>query len=678
MAKNDTILLDGIIDDRITTMLPSDRRDEVFEYLAFEQILKSLDLSREEIECGSVDGENDGGIDGLFVFVNGHLLADPESFVWPRTGSELELWIITCKHHETFQQAPLDKLVASLVELLDFALYPSDYKGEYSQQIQNYRENLKLAYRKLSPRLRKFRINFAYASRGDTTKLGDAVVARADQIVSIAKDFFSDCETGFFFYGSTELVELHRQIPNFSLELPFLEVLSRGENYLLLADLGEYYRFVSDNGKLRRYLFDSNVRDFMGFNRVNEDIRDTLKNSDSPDFWWLNNGVTILASAASVVGKSIKIEDIQIVNGLQTTESIFRHFQSGSGIGDPKGRSILIKVVVSNDEDDRDAIIRSTNNQTLVELASLHATDKIQRDIEDVLERSGLYYERRKNYYANLGHVPSEIVTPLYLGAGYVALALKNPTRAVSLRSRFMRSEQSYNRVFSSNVPIDLWPRIAAILKQVDRVLESRRPKRKGTAIGEKFLKGWRYITSFLAVAHALGTFNYSTKELSTLDIKLISDQDINNILDFIWEGRKPGPKSNLSKKSSFATEVCRSYAQKIGILGVEHWIAHGRITVSDPRRQFRKDKKPVAMEFALKVNELLPPQPWKPGMEKEIVKVLGCTLGQYFAATSLLIDEGIRNNQKDGVVYDQDGNVLSFDVERVNPETMELIEPLA
>ena len=88
MAKNDRILLDGIIDDRVNQRLPSDKRDEVFEYLAFEQILKDEDLSREEIESGSIDGRQDGGIDGFFIVVNGHLLQDPESFVWPRAGSE--------------------------------------------------------------------------------------------------------------------------------------------------------------------------------------------------------------------------------------------------------------------------------------------------------------------------------------------------------------------------------------------------------------------------------------------------------------------------------------------------------------------------------------------------------------------------------------------------------------
>lgn len=137
MARNDTILLDGIIDDRLAENIPSNRRDEAFEYLAFEQILKAADLSREEIESGNIDGENDGGIDGFFLFVNGHLLSEPETFVWPKTGSELELWVITCKHHETFKQAPLDKLVASLSELLDFGLDSNEFKGSYSDEVKN-------------------------------------------------------------------------------------------------------------------------------------------------------------------------------------------------------------------------------------------------------------------------------------------------------------------------------------------------------------------------------------------------------------------------------------------------------------------------------------------------------------------------------------------------------------
>ena len=114
----------------------------------------------------------------------------------------------------------------------------------------------------------------------------------------------------------------------------------------------------------------------MGLNRVNEEIKITLENADSPDFWWLNNGITILATSAQVIGKTIHIEDIQIVNGLQTTESIYKHFAAGGA--DVKERAVLVKVIVSKESDIRDSIIRATNNQTNVELSALHATGAFQ------------------------------------------------------------------------------------------------------------------------------------------------------------------------------------------------------------------------------------------------------------------------------------------------------------
>ncbi len=667
MAKNDTVLLDGIIDDRVELQLPSNRRDEVFEYLAFEQILKDADLSRDEIDIGSVDGRNDGGIDGFFILINGHFLSDPQDFVWPRTGSQIEVWIITCKHHHTFKQAPLDNLAASLTELLDFGLNSLELKGDYSEQIMKYRENLKLAYRKLSPRLSSFFINFAYASRGDTTVIGQSICSRSEQIKAIAEDSFGKCQSAFYFFGATELVELHKKNPNYSLDLPFSEVLSKGERYILLTSINDYYDFITDpeTGKLRRYLFDSNVRDFMGLNRVNEDIKATLEDDDSPDFWWLNNGVTVLSTAASVTGKTIQLQDIQIVNGLQTTESIYRHFASGAT--DKKERSVLVKVIVSSEDVVRDEIIKATNNQTNVELASLHATDKIQRDVEDILVRSGFFYERRKNYYLNLGHSPLEILTPLYLAAGYVNLILKSPHRAANLRSRFMRSNESYNTVFSPNTPINVWPKIAVALKRTDEVLEKLRPT--GKTVTERFLKKWRQITCFLAVSKIFGKFDFSDNDMSRFDESKLTDNLIEDIWSFISLNNSEPLNSNVWKKKSFLVNLCKKASKHYDITGIQR-IEKRRIAIDNDGRKTIK----VDMAFALKVNEQMPPQPWKPGIHRKVTKILKCTNNEYFSSIQMLIDEGLRNHQKDGVVYDSEGNVICFDPERVDPESMELL----
>ncbi|WP_347883682.1 AIPR family protein [Pseudomonas aestiva] len=670
MAKNDKLLVDGIIDDRLAQQLPSSRRDEAFEYLAFEQILKEYDLSHDLLTSGSVDGRQDGGIDGFYIFVNGHLLIDPESFSWPRTGSELNLVLITCKHHDTFKQATLDALIATLTELLDFAIDDADLTGAYSKQLLQARERLKYAYRRLSPRLSNFSVNVFYASRGDTTEIGEEVISRGMQIAQLIKDSFGSSKPEFKFLGSTELVELYRKHPNYTLELPFIDVLSKGEQYVLLARLSDYFGFISDKGSLRRYLFDSNVRDFMGLNRVNEDIKETLENENSPDFWWLNNGVTILASSANITGKSIQADDIQIVNGLQTTESIFRHISTSSLKDDD--RCVLVKVIVTTDASVRDSIIRATNNQTDVELASLHATDKIQRDIEDIMSRHGLYYERRKNFYANQDKMPGDLVTPLYAAAGFFALVLKEPHKAPKLRSKFMRSQILYDRVFNSSVILDAWPAIAKILKRTDAELEKLRPHVKRN---DQFLKKWRYIIALIAVSDHYKKFDYTNAELSKYNSELITFETVNCIWTILTDlMKKQYATINWTGTSQIilALEYFADHWQIAGFKSIKATLSSGKGSGKD-RELVQGDPVVVTDEFVEQVRIALPKQPWKPGMHRGILTDLNCTRTKLNAAIQKLIDQGILLRQEDGVLYDADGNICSFDRDRVDSETLQL-----
>lgn len=53
----------------------------------------------------------------------------------------------------------------------------------------------------------------------------------------------------------------------------------------------------------------------------------TLEAQDEIDFWNLNNGITLLTSSATLYDDTIEAENIQIVNGLQTTNTIFNYFR---------------------------------------------------------------------------------------------------------------------------------------------------------------------------------------------------------------------------------------------------------------------------------------------------------------------------------------------------------------
>jgi AIPR protein len=351
MAKNDSILIDGIVSQRAADRKPSDDRGEVFEYFSFEQILKEYDLSDEELEAGSVDGRHDGGIDGFFILVNGLLISET-TVTWPKSHAQVGVVVISCKHHDTFREATLNSMLATVQELFDLSIDAVNLKGAYSSALLKNRNLLVDVYEKLAITNPKIDLSFVYCSRGDTTEIGESVRARSEQIRLAAASFFSEAKATFTFMGATELVERYRRVKQFTLELPFQDHLAGpAGGYILIARLADYYRFICDEQDiLRRYLFDSNVRDYLGENKVNIDIASSLEDDTGPDFLWLNNGVTILATNAVITGgKNMMMQDIQVVNGLQTTESIYQHFRAGSIKS--SDRTISIKIIVSKDED---------------------------------------------------------------------------------------------------------------------------------------------------------------------------------------------------------------------------------------------------------------------------------------------------------------------------------------
>lgn len=518
MAKNDLILIDSIINDRINIQYPSNDKGEVFEWFSFEQILKDYDLSKDEIENCWVDGRNDGGIDGIFIFINDFLFNGLNDPLLPKKNTELKVIIITCKHADTYKQNVVESLLASCTEMFDFSLAESQLIGDYNIDLLNTRKNLIYLYRKLSTTLSKIIFEFYYVSRGDSTDVGDNIISRSNQLINLVQNNFSNSVCNFRFIGSAELLQLFRKKQEFKLILKFEEQLSSGnQRYIVLTNLSDYYHFVvDDDKKLRKYLFDSNIRDYIGFNQVNTDIMSTLEDEKSPDFWLLNNGVTILATSATNIGKELVIENVQIVNGLQTTESIFRHFNNIQVKFDQ--RKVLIKVIVTNNEIIRDQIIKATNSQTAVEVQALHATDKIQKDIEDILKKNDYYYNRRTNYYQNLGVDESRILTPLYIAKAYLALIKHNVYGAIKLKQKFMNNINEYNNVFNDKNSIHIWPKLADVITKTDRYLITNRNQKDLVITG--YLKSHRYVLSFLTVSRILGKTNYLEKDFSNLNLE--------------------------------------------------------------------------------------------------------------------------------------------------------------
>lgn len=645
MAKHDIFLIDGIIDERIKQKYPSNDKGEVFEYLAAEQILKDYDLSHDQINEGCVDGHNDGGIDYIFFFINGQLVTDVASFPFPKNNSELEVFFITCKHADSFKLAPVDSIYASLSELIDFCIKTQDLKGEYNQEVLQKRDDFFYIYKHAAyaPE-NKLKISVIYACRGNKDELGENILARSGQVEHIVSKNFSSCEAQFSFWGSSEILTKYRKTKKYDIELPCDKIMAKGIHSVVLVKLNDYYKFITDEeGQLRRYLFDANVRDYMGLNRVNQDILETLSNPNSSDFWLLNNGVTILVTSLQPFGEFVNLRNIQIVNGLQTTLTVYNFFSLG-GV-DPNDRCILVKIIKSDDVEMRDSIIKATNNQTNVSLASLHATDKIQRDIEEILLRNGIYYERRVKFYENQGIDTNNIVSPLYVASAFVSLVMKLPYQGALLKQKFMNKQNQYQSVFSEKTDLKIWPQLACMMKKTDSYIETKRDCFRNK---EKFLKYLRQILAFFVIAKKLRTYAFTVSDLINFDISSISTEDFDVIWMYIQSKLNDGKSTReIANKATF-DEIS---LQLEGVSDV--------VILRNLKNPFTSaNKHSLNPKFLDTVQTLLPPQPWEKGIHQKISQQLNCSPGKVRQAIDHLIKKGIFYNQINGILYDNNGLV--------------------
>ena len=471
MAGNDRIILDQVLDQQRQNVAPTLDQAAYFEIFTSEQVLKDFDLSYDEIESGIVAGGGDGGIDGFYVFVNGELLQEDSDTTDLRKNIQIEVFLLQAKTGSGFSEAAMDRLAAAADDLFDLSKPLSSLKAVYNEELLEAAERFRGTYQTLASKFPRLRINFYYATKGD--QVHPNVERKVPRIEAIVKKHFSAAEFFFSFLGAHNLLDLARRTPTTCYELKLAEnpISSTGDvAFVCLVSLKDLYKFITDaQGHLVRHIFEANVRDYQGKTQVNEQIQDTLQHPGAEDFWWLNNGITVLATRATQSGKTLTIENPEIVNGLQTSTEIHGYFRASNT--EKEARNVLLRVIVPNAGESRDRIIKATNSQTAIPPASLRATDRIHRDIEQYLKPFGLFYDRRKNFYKNEGKAISRIVSIPQMAQAVMAILLERPDTARARPSSLIKREDEYQKLFNANYPIEVYRASAQILKQVEAFL---------------------------------------------------------------------------------------------------------------------------------------------------------------------------------------------------------------
>jgi hypothetical protein len=576
MASNDQVILNHLLEKRKQTIAPELHDSSFFELFVSEQLLKNYDLSYDEIEAGVVGKGNDGGIDSLYCFVNGQLVGDDPDFSSLKSNITIDLIIIQSKTSAGFTENVLSKFILTTQDLLDLTNPIDVLLTTYNSKLLNNVGNFRKVYLDLSNKFPEFNVTYYYASKGD--EVHPNVQRRVAKLEQTVKQIFSNCNFAFRFIGARELLDLVRHQPTETLPLKVAETpISTGQiASICLVNLSDYYAFITDeHGELRRGIFEANVRGYLGDVDVNRAIGETLTQTDAQeDFWWLNNGITILASEAPLNGKILTIRDAQIVNGLQTSMEVYSYFRKAEGNDVTlTSRNILVRVIVPPTENSRNRIIKATNNQTNIPIASLRATERIHEDIEQFFETQGLFYDRRKNYYKNLGYPMNQIVSITYLAQAVIAILLHEPSISRSKPAAFIRDKKSYERVFNTSYPISLFCTCAKVLKAIDTYLLSENipDEIRGHENNVKF-----HLAMF-AVAKHLQKTSLKPSDIQNIQVEAMTPIFLQNCLECVWSILQ-GLKKHRQVDE---TTIARSREFEIAVKGELHAdLGEGEFTI--------------------------------------------------------------------------------------------------
>lgn len=485
--------------------------DEVFEYIAAQQILKSYLINDEDTERGIIGGGNDGGYDGIFVFLNEVLITGEDlcNLNIQKT-SHVEIHFIQAKNQRGLSESIFEKWNSSFPNLLssenpDRERYSDEVCTAFSLIRDILAQSISL---KLNVSLHFWSVTLAESVHPNVLKAQIECEQAIKQIVP------STAYVDFSLVTSKRLFDMIITSPDKTATLEGTKdpLCPDSSSAIMTVSLNEYNRFISaPEGGLNKTFFEANIRDYQGRTAVNKAIEETLVNETETDFWWLNNGVTIVAdSIERNMGSSITLKNPRVVNGLQTSNVINKYCESHDTKSD--NRKVLVKCIATDNQNVRAGIITATNKQANIPSVYLRALDPVQVKIERYFQEHGLHYDRRKTSCKNNGIKPEDIISIQFLGQCLISLILLQPDYARARPSQIISDQSKYEKLFNESIPLDSYLKLGRLAIDVRKWLKQ-----------SKYSRGVQNDILFhllLSVcAKQLETFEITAKSLATLSL---------------------------------------------------------------------------------------------------------------------------------------------------------------
>lgn len=396
--------------------------DDIEEHIVFEHFVNFISVSSEysdefDVEDVHTGGGDDLGIDGIALLANGTLISDlAEIDDLATVNKYLEIDIICCqaKSGGSFSGSEISNFFFGVKDLFSGEpALPRNAKVAEKESLIKALYKKSPLFKRGNPNLRLF-----YATIGKWQE--DArISARVDNEKETLSDLNIFGDVVFQALDARMLQRLYASAKNrlsrsieFASKVTLPTLSGIKESYLGYLPADQYLRLITDEtGSIIKGLFYDNVRDFQGDNPVNLEIEETLKTPEQQLFVLMNNGVTIVSDSISKTGDVFTIEDYQIVNGCQTSHVLYNNKDLLTS-----AVQIPVKLIVSQDSEVKNRIIKATNRQTPVKTEELTALTDFQKSLEDYYAAAKgdcqLFYERRSQQFkSSVGIEKIRVVT---------------------------------------------------------------------------------------------------------------------------------------------------------------------------------------------------------------------------------------------------------------------------
>ena len=140
-------------------------------------------------------------------------------------------------------------------------------------------------------------------------------------------------------------------------------------------------------------LFEENIREYLGTGGINRGIIDTLKDKkERYNFFYYNNGITIICDDARATSTKVYIKNPQIVNGCQTVNSIVEALKAVENVEEYTDVYVMVKILVDDKRNNKfyKDVVKYTNSQNAINYKVFGAARDPFFKIQDNLKQKGI------------------------------------------------------------------------------------------------------------------------------------------------------------------------------------------------------------------------------------------------------------------------------------------------